>query len=189
MDLEMPLMDGIETVRALRRRGDRLPVIIFTAVSAQDAKATFNALAAGATDFVTKPSSMISDDASLEDVARQLIARVKALVPHAGVRPAVPGTAGRTPACGTRALTLAMSCLATSSRDASSLIMLEGLVTKSVAPAARALNVALASCALTAVNMMTGSRSPRRRNALTVSIPSIKGISRSMVTRSAVSYT
>jgi two-component system chemotaxis response regulator CheB len=100
MDLEMPLMDGIETVRALRRRGDRLPVIIFTAVSAQDAKATFNALAAGATDFVTKPSSMISDDASLEDVARQLIARVKALVPHAGVRPAVPGTAKAAPPVG-----------------------------------------------------------------------------------------
>jgi len=100
MDLEMPLMDGIETVRALRRRGDRLPVIIFTAVSAQDAKATFNALAAGATDFITKPSSMISADASLEDVARQLIARVKALVPHPGGRPAVPGTAKAAPPVG-----------------------------------------------------------------------------------------
>ena len=71
MDLEMPLMDGVETVRALRRRGDRLPIIVFTSVSAQDAKATFNALAAGATDFVTKPSSMISADPSLDAVARR----------------------------------------------------------------------------------------------------------------------
>lgn len=97
MDLEMPLMDGIETVRALRRRGDRLPIIIFTAVSSQDAKATFNALAAGATDFVTKPSSMTSADASLDQVAKQLIPRVRALVPNPGARPVVPGPAKAAP--------------------------------------------------------------------------------------------
>lgn len=84
MDLEMPVMDGIETVRALRRRGDRLPIIMFTSVSAQDAKATFDALAAGATDFVTKPSSMASSEASLEQVAKHLIPRIRALVTHAG---------------------------------------------------------------------------------------------------------
>ena len=100
MDLEMPLMDGIETVRALRRRGDRLPIVVFTLVSAQDAKATFNALSAGATDFVTKPSSMISADPSLEAVARQLIPRVRALVPYADVRPAVPGTVKAAPPVG-----------------------------------------------------------------------------------------
>ena len=84
MDLEMPLLDGVETVRALRRRGDRRPIIVFTAASAQDAKATLNALTAGATDFVTKPSNMISSDVSLEQVAEELIPRIKALVPHPG---------------------------------------------------------------------------------------------------------
>ena len=92
--------DGVETIRALRRRGDRLPIIVFTSVSAQDAKATFNALSAGATDFVTKPSSMISADPSLEAVARQLIPRVRALVPYADVRPAVPGTVKAAPPVG-----------------------------------------------------------------------------------------
>ena len=100
MDLEMPVMDGIETVRALRRRGDRLPIIMFTSVSAQDARVTFDALAAGATDFVTKPSSMISAEASLEEVAKQLLPRIKALVTHpgkgdAGSRSPGPSTAGR----------------------------------------------------------------------------------------------
>lgn len=100
MDLEMPLMDGVETIRALRRRGDRLPIIVFTSGSAQDAKATFNALAAGATDFVTKPSSMTSAGHSLEEVARQLIPRVTALVPHPSARPAVPGTEQAAPPAG-----------------------------------------------------------------------------------------
>ena len=94
MDLEMPLMDGVETVRALRRRGDRRPIIVFTAASAQDAKATFTALAAGATDFVTKPSNMISSDASLAQVAEQLIPRIKALVPHPGAGAATSLTSG-----------------------------------------------------------------------------------------------
>lgn len=103
MDLEMPLMDGIETVRALRRRGDRLPIIVFTSATAQVAKATFNALAAGATDFVTKPSGMISADGTLDEVAKQLIPRVRALVPHGGARPAVSGTVKAAPLVGRRA--------------------------------------------------------------------------------------
>ena len=94
MDLTMPLMDGVETVRALRRRGDRRPIIVFTASSELDAKATFTALAAGATDFVTKPSSMISSDASLAQVAAQLIPRIKALVPHPGAGAATSLTSG-----------------------------------------------------------------------------------------------
>jgi len=65
--------------------------------------------------------------------------------------------------------------------------MFEGFVTKSVAPAVSALRVAFASCALAAVNTMIGRRSPRRRNALTVSTPSKRGISRSIVMRSGAS--
>jgi two-component system, chemotaxis family, protein-glutamate methylesterase/glutaminase len=106
MDIEMPVMDGIEAVRALRRRGDRLPVIMFSSISTQDAKATFNALAAGATDFVTKPSNMIGAAASLTRVAEQLIPKIKVLVPHPGSGPGPgqgpekSGTLGATTAVG-----------------------------------------------------------------------------------------
>lgn len=99
MDLEMPVMDGIEAVRALRRRGDRLPIIMFTSISSQDAKTTFSALAAGATDFVTKPSSMISAAASIARVADQLIPKIKALVPPSGSVAPRTGTLGA-PAAG-----------------------------------------------------------------------------------------
>jgi two-component system, chemotaxis family, protein-glutamate methylesterase/glutaminase len=84
MDMEMPLMDGIEAVRAMRRRGDRCRVIMFTRFSAQDAKRTFAALAAGANDYVTKPSSMMSAAASIGAVAETLVPKIKALAAKAG---------------------------------------------------------------------------------------------------------
>jgi len=84
MDMEMPVMDGIDTVRALRRRGDRCRIIMFSLVSAHDAKKTFAALAAGANDFVTKPASWVTAGASVSGVAQSLVPKIKALVPQAG---------------------------------------------------------------------------------------------------------
>ena len=83
MDMEMPVMDGIETVRAMRRRGDRCRIIMFSLVSAHDAKKTFAALAAGANDFVTKPTSWVTGGASAARVAESLAPKIKALVPYA----------------------------------------------------------------------------------------------------------
>jgi len=94
MDLEMPIMDGIETIRALRRRGERLPIIAFSSKSSQDAQARFDALAAGATDFVTKPSNMISGGPSLRVVAGQLVPKIKDLVPHPGSGSGGSGSTG-----------------------------------------------------------------------------------------------
>ena len=84
MDMEMPLMDGIDAVRAMRRRGDRCRVIMFTRFSAHDAKRTFAALAAGANDYVTKPSSMMSAAASVTAVAETLLPKIKALARPSG---------------------------------------------------------------------------------------------------------
>ena len=102
MDLKMPHLDGIETARALRRRGDRLPIIFFTSASGEDVTSTFNALAAGASEFVTKPSSMLGADSSIPQVADELIARIKALVPYSGPTSATGGAA--TPAARSDAL-------------------------------------------------------------------------------------
>jgi two-component system chemotaxis response regulator CheB len=84
MDIEMPLMDGIETVRAMRRRGDRCRIIMFTRFSAKDAKLTFTALTAGANDYVTKPSMMLGAAASIANVTEVLIPKINALASRAG---------------------------------------------------------------------------------------------------------
>ncbi len=55
MDIEMPQMNGIEAVRELRKRHPRIPVVMFSTLSASGASATLEALAAGATDYITKP--------------------------------------------------------------------------------------------------------------------------------------
>jgi two-component system chemotaxis response regulator CheB len=75
LDLEMPRMDGMETLRQIMRR-HRIPVIIVSSHSTEGAASTFKALASGAFDFVAKPR----DGTSLHmvDIAAELIAKIKA---------------------------------------------------------------------------------------------------------------
>ena len=79
MDIEMPVMDGISTVRALRRAGHRMPVIMFSTLTERGAAAPLDALAAGATDYVTKPSGHGSVAEAVTRVASDLVPRIVAL--------------------------------------------------------------------------------------------------------------
>ncbi len=79
MDIEMPQMDGIAAVRELRKRHKNIPVIMFSTLSAAGATATLEALAAGATDYVTKPSNVGSVTESIAAVRGELVPRIHAL--------------------------------------------------------------------------------------------------------------
>src|SRR3954466_9392777 len=79
MDIEMPQMDGIAAVRELRKRHPRTPVIMFSTLSAAGASATLEALSAGATDYVTKPSNVGSVAESIAAVREQLVPKIHAL--------------------------------------------------------------------------------------------------------------
>ena len=105
MDIEMPEMDGIAAVRAMRASGSRLPVIMFSTLTERGASATLDALEAGASDYVTKPANVGSIAQSMDQVRAQLIPRIKELLPQGGTgTPGPVGTAARwaSPAPGTR---------------------------------------------------------------------------------------
>jgi two-component system chemotaxis response regulator CheB len=74
LDLEMPRMDGMETLRLIMRRAP-LPVIVFSTHSREGAYATFKALALGAIDFVAKPKNAAAGH--LDAIAVQLIEKIK----------------------------------------------------------------------------------------------------------------
>ena len=86
LDVEMPEMDGLETLAAIRKQDEKIPVIMFSALTELGAVATLNALALGATDYVTKPHNMKSKEAALEHIREQLIPKIKAFC-NGGKRP------------------------------------------------------------------------------------------------------
>lgn len=92
LDIEMPVLDGIGTLKELRPKHKRLPVIMFSTLTANGASATLEALSAGATDYVTKPANVGSVRESIKSVREQLIPRIYALGPKQ--RPSAPTRPG-----------------------------------------------------------------------------------------------
>lgn len=77
LDVEMPEMNGLETLEAIRKQDKNIPVIMFSALTELGATSTLEALSLGATDYVTKPSNMKSKEAALQNVREQLIPKIK----------------------------------------------------------------------------------------------------------------
>jgi two-component system, chemotaxis family, protein-glutamate methylesterase/glutaminase len=86
LDLEMPRMDGVETLRTIMRHSP-LPVIVFSTHSKEGAYATFKALALGAIDFVAKPKDAAAGN--LNPVANQLAEKIK-MAKRAGRSKVIP---------------------------------------------------------------------------------------------------
>lgn len=86
LDVEMPEMDGLEALRAIRAAHGRLPVIMFSTLTQRGASATLDALTLGADDYVAKPANVGGLQAAQQKIREELIPRIKAL----GGRQAVP---------------------------------------------------------------------------------------------------
>ena len=85
LDLQMPGMNGIDTLKEIMRRHP-LPVIVVSSHSIEGASITFKALGLGALDFVTKPQDA---SAHMAETARELIAKIKGAADSKVVRPGV----------------------------------------------------------------------------------------------------
>ncbi len=77
LDVEMPEMDGLQTVAAIRRFNRTLPIIMFSTVTARGASATLDAIGLGANDYVTKPSTRSGTVGQLGLVYQDLLDKIK----------------------------------------------------------------------------------------------------------------
>ncbi len=77
LDIEMPEMDGLETLRHLRRDYPQLRVIMFSTLSVRGAAITLEALTLGASDYVTKASNEGSLDQSMARLRKELVPKIK----------------------------------------------------------------------------------------------------------------
>ena len=83
LDMEMPEMDGIETLVEIRKLYPKLPVVMFSTLTERGATATLDALAKGANDYVTKPANVGSVSVAMQRVREEMIPRLKSLCPSA----------------------------------------------------------------------------------------------------------
>src|SRR5579859_796717 len=79
LDVEMPGIDGLSTLKQMKELGRRVPVIMCSSLTQRGAKVTIEALASGASDYVTKPSGQPSRDAAVLTLARDLVPKILAL--------------------------------------------------------------------------------------------------------------
>jgi two-component system chemotaxis response regulator CheB len=77
LDVEMPELDGLATLKEIRKTHPRLPVVMFSALTERGAEATLDALALGATDYFPKPAGGLTE--SLRVIREELVPEIKAL--------------------------------------------------------------------------------------------------------------
>ena len=97
LDVEMPEMNGLQTLKEIRKSHPRLPVIMFSAVTERGAADTLEALHFGASDYVTKPTSSAGRATALLRIREDLVPKIKSLCRLTGGLPAAfkPGGAAR----------------------------------------------------------------------------------------------
>ncbi|MBS0245175.1 MAG: chemotaxis response regulator protein-glutamate methylesterase [Proteobacteria bacterium] len=86
LDVDMPELDGISALPQLLRRRPGVTVIMASTLTRRNAEISLRALALGATDYITKPSSQ-NDINAAPDFHRDLIEKIRCLGRRA-VKPA-----------------------------------------------------------------------------------------------------
>ncbi|MEI6836172.1 MAG: chemotaxis response regulator protein-glutamate methylesterase [Alcaligenaceae bacterium] len=79
LDVEMPVMDGLEALREIRKFEGSLPIIMFSSLTQAGTQSTLTALINGASDYVSKPSNLNDPKESIKVLEQALIPRIRAL--------------------------------------------------------------------------------------------------------------
>src|ERR1039458_1768548 len=99
LDVQMSVKDGLATLRELRARGHRMPVIMCSSLTHRGAKVTIEALAGGASDYVAKPAGQSGREAAMQALAQDLLPKIRALTnplqgqPQGPAQPVLAGAA------------------------------------------------------------------------------------------------
>jgi two-component system chemotaxis response regulator CheB len=91
LDMEMPEMDGLAVLDALKATGTAPAVIVVSALTLQGGRLTMQALQKGAFDFITKPDTASAAD-SRAMLSADLAPRIRTLSLRIGVRNILRGT-------------------------------------------------------------------------------------------------
>lgn len=78
LDIEMPVMDGLTALPLLLKVDPKVKVIIASTLTKRNAEISLKALAAGATEYVPKPSTA-RELSGENDFRRELVDKVKSL--------------------------------------------------------------------------------------------------------------
>lgn len=77
LDVEMPVMDGITTLKKLKEKKNDTKVIMVSSLTGEDSKITLECLDLGAFDFIMKPSGSISLD--IEKIKEELVRKIRSV--------------------------------------------------------------------------------------------------------------
>lgn len=77
LDVEMPNMDGVETVKAIRKVNRDVPIIMFSTLTSRGGEATMDALNAGANDYEAKPSNNSHFEETKSRIKEVLVPKIK----------------------------------------------------------------------------------------------------------------
>jgi two-component system, chemotaxis family, protein-glutamate methylesterase/glutaminase len=90
LDVEMPVMDGLTAIPLLVKASPNVKILMASTLTKKNAQTTLDALAAGAADFLLKPSA-VREMLGPASFNRELLTKVRELGAKAGRRPGPKG--------------------------------------------------------------------------------------------------